>query len=235
MIKVISFDLDNTLWVNHDVIVNAENACYQWLADNVPKFSEHYGKDDLAELRTGLVEQDISLASRLTELRKRSLYLALEHIGHPRQQHEAVVEGAFARFMQARNQVEVFPEAESVLLSLKKDFQLASLTNGNSDVRVIGIEHWFDVSLSAEEVGRKNPAPDMFETLMHMTGTRPGEIVHVGDHPEDDVIGAASLGIHSIWFNPEKTNWEHDETHCPKHVIQSLKKIPDIISGLHHN
>jgi len=37
MIKLLSFDLDNTLWSVDPIIIRAENAMMEWLYDNYPE------------------------------------------------------------------------------------------------------------------------------------------------------------------------------------------------------
>ena len=53
-----------------------------------------------------------------------------------------MAEQAFENFQSLRNEVAVFPQTPTVLAELKENFQLAALTNGNSDVKFDGI-HFF--------------------------------------------------------------------------------------------
>ena len=231
-IKVVSFDLDNTLWENHSVIVRAEQAIYEWLQQEVPELTGAYSNQQLAEIRQQLVDEQEILASQMTRLRKLGLQRALQDIDYPAQKIPSTVDGAFEAFIEARNNVQLFPEAVPVLQQLKNDYTLASLTNGNSDIELIGIDHYFGISLSAEEVGRKKPAPDMYQELMRLSKAAPHEIVHVGDHEEDDVAGAGALGIHTIWFNPDRKKWPGNRELEPGAEVASLGEIPGLLLGL---
>ena len=51
-IKVITFDLDNTLWDVERVMIKAEQHLHNWLAAEVPQVVEHYSAEGFGELRT---------------------------------------------------------------------------------------------------------------------------------------------------------------------------------------
>ena len=81
-------------------------------------------------------------------------------------------------------------------------YKLAALSNGNADLKRIGAGRLFDVVLSAETVGRAKPHPAMFERALADANVAADEAVHVGDHPEHDVLAARGAGLHAVWANP---------------------------------
>ena len=106
-----------------------------------------------------------------------------------------------------RNAVELFAEVRPVLERLAQRYTLASLSNGNADVRLIGLDDVFSFSLNAMDVGAAKPDRRMFESACARLGARPAQVVHVGDDPEHDVQGAANAGFRTVWLNRTGRDW----------------------------
>lgn len=209
-IRLITFDLDNTLWDNDPVITRAENRLYQWLQDNCPKLAERFSADELIRLRLELLEQDPALAASISELRRRSLAHAMEAVGYTCTEAEELSQQAMRIFLDARNQVSLYPGARETLLALRSEYTLGALTNGNVEPACTPAADLFDFHINAEQAGERKPGAQQFRMAMAISNTRAKQCIHIGDHPLDDIIGASRLGIHSLWFNPEGKSW--DET-----------------------
>ncbi|GAG92930.1 unnamed protein product, partial [marine sediment metagenome] len=39
----------------------------------------------------------------------------------------------------------------------------------------------------------------------------PREVLHIGDSPEHDVLGAANAGLRTVWLNRRGETWQHSE------------------------
>ena len=232
-IKLITFDLDNTLWDNNPVLLRAEQACYDHLLERAPNMTQHYSLSDLAKLRMALMASSPQLAAQVSKVRKQAMQKALETINHPADDIPTLVEQAFTCFHQARNQVELFEHTIPLLKTLKKNYQLGSITNGNSDLEKIGIAEYFSFSLSAEKVGAKKPRPNIFHAALHKADVSPREAIHIGDHHDDDIFGAQQLGIRTIWFNPQRLRWEEESDKAPPTaMVHCLSEIPNVIYEL---
>ena len=77
------------------------------------------------------------------------------------------------------------------------------LTNGNADLAAIGIAHQFAVSITAREAGHAKPDAPIFHAACRQLRVQPREVLHVGDDPWLDVVGAASSARHSSRASPE--------------------------------
>jgi len=232
-IKLITFDLDNTLWDNNPVLLRAEQACYDHLLQEAPQLKTRYTLKDLSNLRIKMMEESPQLAAQVSKVRRLAMQKALEEINHDTSQIPVLVEKAFSTFHEERNKVELFEEALPLLKTLKKNYQLGSITNGNSDLEKIGIADYFVFSLSAEKVGAKKPRPNIFHAAMHKAGIAPQEMIHIGDHHDDDIFGAQQLSIHTIWFNPQKRRWENESDKAPPTaIVHCLSEIPKIIERI---
>src|SRR3990167_7133727 len=72
-------------------------------------------------------------------------------------------EAGFQVFLAARHQVELFAEVHPTLETLANRFQLGVITNGNADVRRLGLADYFQFALCAEELGVGKPDPKPFQ------------------------------------------------------------------------
>lgn len=232
-IKLITFDLDNTLWENDCVIQRAEQACYDFLCQQSPALEKHYSQGALMQLRQEMMTKSPHLAAQVTKVRKLSIQQALENIDHERTKIPDLVTEAFDVFFEARNQVTLFTHTLSLLEKLQSQYQLISITNGNSDLEKIGLKKYFAFSLSAETVGASKPRPNLFHAALHKGNANAQETIHIGDHPKDDIFGAQQLGIRTIWFNPQKIRWEDKSDQAPPTAtVHCLSEIHAVINKL---
>jgi putative hydrolase of the HAD superfamily len=202
-ISVISFDLDDTLWHTAPVIERAEQVLHDWLAEHHPRLTERFDIAGQVALRKQLAREQPLLAQDMTVLRKAVLRRAALATGCP----ESLVEPAFELFIDWRNRVTLFDDAEHVLGRLAERYQLVALTNGNADVARIGIDHHFTLALSPSLQRRPKPHADLFEDLCAALEVRPEQVLHVGDNPLTDIGGARGAGMRSAWFNGAGAAW----------------------------
>ena len=80
-IKLITFDLDDTVWPNQKVIVDAEKALWNFLLMKVPHVRDELNEENINKIRVELVEKDNSLKFNLTEFRKKVVKELLLKIG----------------------------------------------------------------------------------------------------------------------------------------------------------
>jgi 2-haloalkanoic acid dehalogenase type II len=206
MIKALTFDLDDTLWDVWPAVERAEELLHDWLAARYPRIPERFTPLELRELSSEVIAARPDRAYDRTWLRKEALHLAARRAGY----RKFDVEGAFGVFFIARNAVEPFEEVRPTLERLARRYTLASLSNGNADLRLIGLDDLFAFSLNAIEVGAAKPEPPMFEEARRRLEARPDQIVHVGDDPEHDVRGAADAGFRTVWVNRNGREWPGD-------------------------
>jgi FMN hydrolase / 5-amino-6-(5-phospho-D-ribitylamino)uracil phosphatase len=228
MIKLVTFDLDDTLWDTAPVIVSAEAVLRNWLAEHAPKLGP-IPVEHLWAIRTRLVEADPSFKHRISALRRRVLFHALEDAGYPQDQAQALADRSFEVFLHARHQIEIFPEVQPTLEILTKTYTLGVLTNGNADVRRLGLADYFAFALSAEDLGIGKPDPTPFLEALKRGSVDAASAVHIGDHPGDDIAGAQQAGFRAIWFNPTGKPWEADKR--PDAEIRSLTELPELLKS----
>ena len=228
MIKLITFDLDDTLWDNMPVLVRAEQKAWKRLYDYWPKAHQKFDPKDVFEYRLKLRKEKPELKHRVTELRHYALKKILQFSDCPKARAEEIAGELMNEFMGWRHDVKCFPEVQPVLSHLSGKFTLGAITNGNVDVqRVETIKDYFSFAIKAEDHDSIKPEPTLFLKAMELAGVTPEETLHVGDCLNADVAGAAALGIQTAWFNPHDK--ELPEGANPDYVIRSLTGIFRII------
>lgn len=201
-IRLITFDLDNTLWNVHPVITGAERKMAQWLEERVPEVMAFYADPSaVSEIRLALIEEWPGIAHDVSKLREELVYRCIRRVGHDDGPARRLAAGAFDVFLDARHEIEYFEGALDVLARLSRSYTLGSLTNGNADPKRLKLDRYFSFSFSAAMVGAGKPAPAMFEAALRHQGVGAGEAVHIGDHPDDDIQAAANVGMHTVWVN----------------------------------
>ena len=131
-IKLITFDLDDTLWDNVPIIKRAEIDTRRWIEDRVGKI-EWGDFNDFLSLREKLIKKDPVIEWDISKLRKEIFRKKLEHVS-PENLREEIVEEAFNIFINKRHEVKLFDGVESALSLLSNKYSLGILTNGNADI-----------------------------------------------------------------------------------------------------
>lgn len=202
-IQVISFDLDDTLWDCEPVILRAEQAIYGWLQKHAPRITDHCTAEDLHSHRIEFAQGHPEYRVDVTYLRKASLKSLFAQYDYPID----LADEAFALFYQVRSQVDLYKDACQVLESLKLDYKIAALTNGNADLTLIGIDHLFDDIQLASLSNPPKPDKAMFNKTAAALGVETEHILHVGDNPGTDVEGGRNAGTMTVWFNQHGVEW----------------------------
>jgi len=227
MIKLVTFDLDDTLWDAGPILRAAEEKQFAWLDQQVPEFQARLPRGELSLIRKSLIQQNPELVHNLTHLRREILTVALEKTGQEKPRARELAHQAVEVFLQGRHEVVYFEHAIDLLAKLSRQYTLAALSNGNADIDRLGIGKYFSFKCSSADVNAGKPAPDMFLAALRHLDIDPEEAVHVGDHPENDVRAAAMAGLGAIWLNiagqrpPEGVAYK--EVGC-------LTEIPDCLS-----
>jgi HAD superfamily hydrolase (TIGR01549 family) len=225
-IKIISFDLDDTLWPCQPTINRAEQALYDWLRAHVPEISERYNSLELRDKRRELYHTQPELIHDLSRLRIRSFECLADELGLDRDW----IQPAFDVFYRARQQVTLYDDVAPVLDSLGRQHTLVSLTNGNASVDDTGVSHWFALALNSAAVGKQKSEPDIYISVMERFNIGPEAMLHVGDDPRHDVQGAQKAGVRALWLNRHGHEWPLNDT-IPDATITSLRQIHDYLDN----
>lgn len=100
--------------------------------------------------------------------------------------------------------LELFPDALTVLASLKPDYKLALVTNGPADIQreeisKLEIEPFFDGFFIEGEMGHGKPDPRVFDRVLTMFQAEPHQCLMVGNSYRHDIRPAISHGFRTVW------------------------------------
>ena len=221
-IRCVVFDLDDTLWPCEPTIVKAEEALYSWLQEHYSRVTDCYSLEDLRKQRANYALHNPHIAHDVTALRKQSLDELAQQFAYP----STMANDGLALFRKYRNQVKLFNDALPTINNLSKRFKLGVITNGNADLKAIGLSDNFEFIVTAEEAGVAKPDASIFEFARKKVNLGCHELLYVGDDPAIDVLGANNSGWKSIWFNPAGKQWlEEIKPHAQINALGELSYL----------
>jgi FMN hydrolase / 5-amino-6-(5-phospho-D-ribitylamino)uracil phosphatase len=218
--RILSFDLDDTLWPVAPVIAAAEESLFSWLRERHPQAVHGHSVESLRALRTRVAEQFPAMNHDLTFLRRHALAQQFLATGHA----ESLADEAMEVFFTARNRVELYADVRPALTRLRARYRLYAVSNGNADIERCGIGDLFDGHITARAAGAAKPDARIFAQLLSAAGASAAETLHIGDDPLADVIGAARAGIPAVWLNRDSREWPgHLEP--PTRTVMTLAEL----------
>nr|WP_277553515.1 HAD family hydrolase [Halobaculum sp. YSMS11] len=126
------------------------------------------------------------------------------------------------------------PDARELVADLRDRYTVGVLTNGPVRAQSAKLDHlgWWDdfdtIHISGDLPAGK-PDERAFCALLESLGTAPEETVFVGDHPDEDIRGAAALGINTVQVveGEDDPAPEADAVVTPKRIAADLPRIVD--------
>jgi len=225
-IQAMTFDLDDTLYDNWPLIVEAEKGLLNFIAEEYPNAS-HLGKDDWQQYKRQALRDDPELFSDMGDLRRIILTKGLQESGYSGAKLTDAVKVCFDWFYFERSNFRV-GEAECKLLAeLSQHIPLIAITNGNVNTQQIGLDGYFLQVLKASRQRPMKPHPHMFDEAANYLKIARSSILHVGDNLEKDVWGAVNAGFSSAWHacdRPMKIKNEPVKV-LPNVEIQQLEEL----------
>ncbi|WP_027671006.1 HAD-IA family hydrolase [Rheinheimera baltica] len=223
-IKVLSFDLDDTLYDNKPVIAAAEQVMLNVLAKYAPctvtTDSEFWWQQRrLLAKATPQIRHDIG------RWRLLGVEAGLVALGLAQCEAGEIAELAYDAFLTERTRISVQPKIKQLLSALAKQYRLIAITNGNACIQKMGIGELFEFSLQAGPDGRMKPYADLFLLAAARLKVPPAEILHIGDSHRADVLGALNAGCQTAWL-------DHHNSQVPvlPHIrIQHINELTALI------
>lgn len=216
--KAILFDLDNTL-------LDRTSSFAGFTRDFIRIFLPH-STDDSKVLGT-IIEMDQDGYKA-----KRELFAELLEVLPWKDKPELDELMSFYQREYVNNAV-LMPRALHVLNHTKPKYKLGLITNGKTSIQYgkidkLELRPLFDSIIVSEEAGVKKPSPDIFQMAVKQLGVRAEECLFIGDHPVNDIEGAALTGMNTIWMKVNQP-WPDHLHVIPLHTIHKLEELLDIL------
>ncbi|WP_107726355.1 HAD family hydrolase [Desmospora activa] len=127
------------------------------------------------------------------------------------------------------------PHSRSLLHHLRaQGIHTFLITNGETpfqqkNAASIGVLPLLDVVLVSEQEGRKKPDPALFLKAAYRLQVPPETCLFFGDHPHNDIHGAAAVGMKTAWLQ-NHADWPNDLP-PPDWTLQRLGDLFTIMRG----
>jgi HAD superfamily hydrolase (TIGR01549 family) len=202
-IRALTLDLDDTLWPVLPALERADQAVDAWLRQHHPDVARAWPITAMRDLRAQMAAERLDLAHDFTTQRQLTMRHAFAACGISTAPIDALWEIYFA----ARNSVELYPDSLPALQRNTARWPVVSLTNGNADQQRIGIHAHFAHQICSRDTGVAKPDPRIFLAAAELLGVGPMDILHVGDDPDMDMVGARDAGLRTAWINRRGEPW----------------------------
>jgi HAD superfamily hydrolase (TIGR01509 family) len=217
---VLSFDLDDTLWPVEPVMAAAEQTMWAWLRERHPELMHGQGVETMRAVRARVNALYPQRVHDMTFMRRRTL----QEMFGDHSDAEMLADQAFEVFYAARNRVKFYADVEPALQRLSARYRLFAVSNGNADLQRCGLAHWFEGHVTAISAGAAKPDGRIFSSLRELAQVEAAQILHIGDDPHADVVGATQAGMQAIWMNREARDWPQQFA-APPRTISTLAEI----------
>ncbi|MCP5098511.1 MAG: HAD family hydrolase, partial [Chloroflexi bacterium] len=124
-----------------------------------------------------------------------------------------------------QDQATVIPDALHTLKAVKEaGYKIGLLSNTMfsgaahlADLKLHGLDTFFDTMLFSGDVGKWKPNADPFLHVLEMMGIGGETAVYVGDDPASDVVGGQSAGLRTVYVQ------SNQRFHTPNGVVPDAK------------
>lgn len=225
MIKVVIFDIDNTLYsfdAAHQVAFAALLDYAQRELGIAPDEFRRLHKEMNQELK-GRMGSCAAIHNRLIRYQN-----ILERLGKPVGHALRMSDLYWNTLLDA---MQPSPGAAETMQRLKaRGLKLGAGTDMTARMQFVKLERlgllpYIDFLVSSEEAQAEKPAPALFDLCVEKAGVRPAECLFVGDNLEKDVHGAQAAGLQALWYRPQDVSKGTAEP-----FVTALSQLPGLLA-----
>lgn len=217
-----------TLWDFNKVMRHSLEITLEELCKQIPgKSTAELTIEKMIEIRNEVAKELEGQTINLEEIRLLAFKRTLDYIGH---QNDGLAIHLNNLYLQHRfEDIELYPDVLPTLNTLRKDYHLGLISNGNGYPERCGLPHFFSFVIFSQDVGYNKPNPEIFSMACKKANCSNSELLHIGDSLESDVQGANAAGVLSVWLNRDGST--NNSTLKPAFEIQSLNEISNILKN----
>jgi putative hydrolase of the HAD superfamily len=215
VLRSLLFDLDNTLY-------NRDAAAFLMFEELIRNYPDHF---NAPHSLSKLLEEDQRGRFDRGELCQWiasyfSLPISADQLW---QQHLSLL-AEFTKFD---------PKLPEMLEILKRRYRLALVSNGSSrnqrrKLEILNIAQFFDTIVISAECGYSKPAQEIFKRALLDIQCKAESAIYIGDHPSCDIVGAASLGMSTVWVS-SGDSWPA-ELAIPTYQIANIHELIEFLN-----
>lgn len=228
MIRIVIFDMDDTLYDEVDYCKSGYQACSQWLSTQFKVDADQIYSAMFDQFKNGNRQQIFNTALETSGIKYDSDLIT--RLVQVYRNHKPTI---------------TLPHAsKQVLEYLSTKYTLALLTDGflpaqPLKVAALGIEKYFQSIIYTEQLGRQfwKPSPAGFEKIMAQFNAKPHECVYIADNAAKDFIAPNKLGFATIQLtrkNRVHTAAPPNNDAKPQIIITSIEDVITAVEEIRH-
>ncbi len=224
MINAVIFDLDNTLVDFMLMKRQAIDAAITAMRDAGLKLSAEKIREQIDQIYK---ERGIEFQNVFDEL----LFREFSKIDYK------ILSAGVIAYRRAREAALIsYPHVTMTLINLSKmNMKLGVVSDAPAReawlrLCYLNLHHLFDAVVTFEDTGKRKPDPEPFKKILELLHIKPSEAIMVGDWAERDVVGAAKVGMKTVFarygnsFGTKNSNADYN--------IDDISQIIDIVQEL---
>lgn len=226
-IKLIIFDLDNTICDTIGAIPKSMSVCFKFLKNFYPNISF-----DLFIQREESVFNRLAVEQKIPVYSIRAIYWheIFKELNIPI--NPILIKDLILLYSdQLAKNVELFDGITELLDYLKGEkFKMTILSNGDYITKAhmlqyLNILHYFDLVVSSDMILSEKPNPNAFKYVLNHFNIDPQHAIMIGDEIKNDIEGSLQVGIQPIYAKWSHKNLYKDTSQLNSKVIVCTKPI----------
>lgn len=167
---------------------------------------------------------------------------ALRDLGFETTKQDPRVQTALCVFFEEYvNSLELRPCTRQLLRELVQKYELGLISNFTcaaviyAGLRKLDINKYFNAVLVSEAVGWRKPHTGIFLQALKTLQAKPAETVYVGDSPLEDIKGATSLGMKTVFVRSQFYSLKslRESQQKPDLIVKDIcelsRKLPELL------
>lgn len=153
---------------------------------------------------------------------------ALNALGYETNAEDPRIKAALNVFFQDYvDTLELRPYAKTLLSNISENCKLGLISNFTYtpviyvSLRKLGVNHFFNTVVVSEDIGWRKPHKRIFQTALQKLQVKAKEAVFIGDSPLEDIEGAKTAGMKTIFVISQFNTLED---------LRGIKQQPDMIA-----
>ncbi|MDC5812477.1 HAD family hydrolase [Vibrio europaeus] len=239
MLKAIFFDMDETLCGTSKADNLAGQSFARWIKQTYPQLTDE--QRFFQRYLAGVYKQLNAEFPQLVDLLPNEAAFRCGLIRTLLAEQGVEVDEAEAQIAQAyfdHQRIEAFgffPGGGELLTSLRERYTLVVITNGPTfsqypKLAAVNMSEWVDHIIVGGEEPEEKPAASIFQKALDLSGTKPEEVIHIGDSLPSDIAGANQMGIISVWVDASGNGKSGDI--IPSYTVRTATDLPAILAAL---
>ena len=151
------------------------------------------------------LRRDVRAIGGVEDLHLAQVSLAAGYLRIPAERAQELLEThIYGTYMAMLSKAKPYPQVPSLLAALKNaGLKMGVITDYpvGDKLSALGFDQYWDVAISADELGHLKPEPDAFLLAAEKLKISPDNIIYVGNEYKYDIIGAKKAGMKAAYLS----------------------------------